>query len=134
MHKFITTITLCLVLLSSNALAGDDKTFTVTAPNIQGPLNILGIIYYGSLRPTYYLFCGYTSCSFTITGARFWHDSNKPDTLLVFVGKDKNHFCELAFNDNGGFWKNQIQLVTTQCIGDWTIGSVFNEQILINGQ
>lgn len=133
MHKFITTIILFLLLLSSNALAGDDKTFTVIAPNIKGPLDILGIIYYGSLRPTN-LYCGYTNCSFTITGARYWHDSNKPDTLVVFVGKDKNHLCALAFNDNGGFWKNQIQLVTTQCIGDWTISSIYNEQILVNGQ
>ena len=132
--KYFMQILLCTSLLTSSlTFASDDKTVNVYAPDATAPLQILYVAGYGSMNIKGND-CHNTTCSFKVTGAKKHDDCHNPDIVTITVGKDLNHACQIVYNDNGGFWLNQVRLVGVTCIGDWVSKNLQDNNFIISGQ
>jgi hypothetical protein len=130
-NLLITSIFLASLLLPYSVFATEGATITVTVQNSSGPLQMLNIL--GDLH-VYNQTCSGSTCTFDLAGTSFLHTSGSYKAAVT-IGKDWQHYCQLFFDDNGGWLFNiHMEFTNANCVGAWTAGKMDDNHIIIYGQ
>ena len=130
MKNHLLTVTLLIsLLLPVSVFATRGELITVTSQNSAGPLQMLNIL--GSLL-VYNQTCSGLTCTFNLADTSFLHPYG-PYKAAVTIGKDWQHYCQLFFDDNGGFIPQHMELTGSTCVGALTAGKMDNYHVTLYG-